>query len=247
MSTTDNQQQTTDNKVPRHVAIIMDGNGRWAKQRGLSRLKGHEEGAESVRAIIHACKEFGVKYLTLYAFSVENWIRPRTEISGLMRLLAKFLKTQEHELHENKVRLRTIGRMEDLPQQIQDELERVKKATRHYEEGQLILALSYGSRAEITNAVRQIAKRVKAGEIEPKNIDEAMVSANLYAPDVPDPDLLIRTSGEMRISNFLLWQISYSELYVTDVYWPDFREKEFARAMAEYGKRQRRFGDIDAK
>jgi undecaprenyl diphosphate synthase len=137
--------------------------------------------------------------------------------------------------------------MEDLPQQIQDELERVKKATRHYEEGQLILALSYGSRAEITNAVRQIAKRVKAGEIEPKNIDEAMVSANLYAPDVPDPDLLIRTSGEMRISNFLLWQISYSELYVTDVYWPDFREKEFARAMAEYGKRQRRFGDIDAK
>jgi undecaprenyl diphosphate synthase len=237
----------TDNKIPRHVAIIMDGNGRWARQRGLSRLKGHEEGAESVRAIIRACKEFGVKYLTLYAFSVENWIRPRAEISGLMRLLARFLKTQEHELHENKVRLRTIGRIEDLPKHIQDELERVKKATSHYKEGQLILALSYGSRAEITNAVRQIAKRVKAGEIEPKNIDEDMVSANLYAPDVPDPDLLIRTSGEMRISNFLLWQISYSELYVTDVYWPDFREKEFAKAIAEYGKRQRRFGDIEAR
>jgi undecaprenyl diphosphate synthase len=237
----------TNNRIPRHVAIIMDGNGRWAKERGLSRIKGHEQGTESVRAIIHACKDVGVKYLTLYAFSLENWIRPRAETSALMRLLGRFLKSQEFELHENKVRLRMIGRKEDLPKYVRNELERVMKATEHYQDGQLILALSYGSRAEITDSVRQIARRVKAGEIEPKNIDEAMISANLYAPDVPDPDLLIRTSGEMRISNFLLWQISYSELYVTDVFWPDFREKEFALAIAEYGRRQRRFGDIEAK
>ena len=213
----------------------------------MPRIQGHEAGAESVRAAIHACKKAGVKYLTLYAFSVENWIRPKSEINGLMKLLVRFLKTQEYELHDNKVRLRVIGRIEDLPKRIQEELDRVMKATRHYDEGQLILALSYGARAEIASAVKQIAKRVKSGELDPGNIDEKTISANLYAPDVPDPDLLIRTSGEMRISNFLLWQISYTELYITNVLWPDFREKEFMKAIAEYGRRQRRFGDIEAK
>lgn len=239
------KKQEADGSIPRHVAIIMDGNGRWARTRGLSRIRGHEEGTQSVRAVIHACKKAGVKYLTLYALSVENWIRPKDEIKGLMLLLKRFLKKQEYELHENKVRLRMIGRAEDLPADVQDELCRVMKATEHYTDGQLVLALSYGGRTEIVNAARQIARRVKAGDLQPDQIDEKVIAQNLYAPDIPDPDLLIRTSGEMRISNFLLWQISYAELYVTDVLWPDFREEEFMKAIAEYGKRHRRFGDIE--
>ena len=231
-------------RVPVHVAIIMDGNGRWAKQRGLSRLRGHQEGAESVRAIIRACRNAGVKYLTLYAFSVENWVRPRAEIHGLMSLLKRFLRRDERDLHENKVRLRVIGRLGDLPEDIQQELKRVMKATEHYEAGQLILALSYGGRAELSDAVRRIAHRVRDGELKPGNIDEKTIAAHLYAPDVPDPDLMIRTSGELRISNFLLWQLSYAELYFTDVLWPDFREEQFQQALAEYARRHRRFGDI---
>jgi len=230
--------------VPRHVAIIMDGNGRWAKRRGLSRLRGHEQGSESVRAVLRACRKAGVKNLTLYAFSIENWIRPKSEISGLMSLLIRFLRMEEHELHDNKVRLRVIGRIADLPKNVQKEAFRVMKATEHYEDGQLILALSYGGRAEITDAVQALAKRVKAGEVNPDKIDEEMISGSLYAPDVPDPDLLIRTSGEIRVSNFLLWQISYSEFYFTNVLWPDFREKEFMEAIEEYSRRHRRFGDI---
>ena len=231
-------------KVPVHVAIIMDGNGRWAKQRGLPRLRGHREGAESVRAIIRACRNAGVKYLTLYAFSVENWVRPRAEIRGLMALLKRFLRRDERDLHENKVRLRVIGHLADLPVEIQRELKRVMKATEHYEAGQLILALSYGSRVELSDAVRRIARRVRDGEMTPDAIDEKTIAAHLYAPDVPDPDLMIRTSGELRISNFLLWQLSYAELYFTDVLWPDFREKQFQQALAEYARRHRRFGDI---
>lgn len=231
--------------VPAHVAIIMDGNGRWAKQRGLPRLKGHEQGSESVRAVLRACRQAGVKYLTLYAFSIENWIRPKSEIRGLMSLLIRFLRGEEHELHDNKVRLRVIGRIEDLPKGVQKEACRVMKATEHYEGGQLILALSYGGRAEIVNAARQIALKVKAGDIDPEKIDEAMIGQHLYAPDIPDPDLLIRTSGEMRASNFLLWQISYSEFYFTNVLWPDFREKEFLEAIGEYSRRHRRFGDVE--
>ncbi len=230
-------------KIPRHVAIIMDGNGRWANQRGLPRLRGHEEGAESVRAVIRACRDYGVRYLTLYAFSVENWVRPQSEIRGLMSLLRKFLAEREHELHENHVRLRVIGRMEDLPLPIQHSLKRVIKATAAYDQGELILALSYGGRAEITHAVQAIAREVKAGLLAPKAIDEQTIAAHLYAPDIPDPDLLIRTSGEMRISNFLLWQISYTELYITEVLWPDFREAELAKAIEAYGRRKRRFGD----
>ena len=232
-------------KIPRHVAIIMDGNGRWARRRGLPRLKGHEQGAESVRAVVRACKQIGIKFLTLYAFSVENWVRPKSEVAGLMSLLVKFLNEEEHELHDNRVRLRVIGRREDLPKNVVNGLARVERNTEHYEEGQLILALSYGARTEITAAARRIAERVEAGELSADDVDEGLVRSHLYAPDVPDPDLLIRTSGEMRISNFLLWQISYSELYVTDVMWPDFREEELRKAVEEYGRRQRRFGDIE--
>ena len=231
-------------KIPVHVAIIMDGNGRWAQRRGMPRIRGHQVGVESVRAIVRACRKAGVRYLTLYAFSVENWVRPKDEIGGLMRILRHFLAKEEKELHENKVRLRVIGRPQDLPASVQTELKRVMKATEAYTDGTLTLALSYGGRTEIADAVRAIARRVKSGDLEPERIDESTVAQHLYAPDIPDPDLVIRTSGEMRISNFLLWQISYSELYVTDVLWPDFREEEFLKSLADYAGRQRRFGDI---
>ena len=233
------------NKVPQHVAIIMDGNGRWAKARGWPRLKGHQEGASSLRAILRACRDHGVKYLTVYAFSSENWVRPKDEVSGLMNLLKTFLRKQEFELHENKVRLRMIGRRDDLPTAVQKELQRVMTVTAHYAEHQLILALNYGARTEITEACQRIARAARAGQLDPEKITEQTIAQHLYLPDVPDPDLLIRTSGEMRISNFLLWQISYSELYVTPVLWPDFREAEFAAALADYSQRHRRFGDIE--
>ena len=229
--------------VPRHVAVIMDGNGRWAKQHGLSRVRGHREGAESVRSIIESCRKAKVKYLTLYAFSTENWVRSKSEINALMKLLAQFLKKYEADLHKNKVRLRVIGRLADLPLPIQAQLNQVK-ATEDYKTFQLILALSYGGRAEITHAVRTIAQLVKAGSLAPDAIDESTVANHLYAPDIPDPDFMIRTSGAMRLSNFLLWQLSYSELYVTDILWPDFREKEFLKALESYAQRHRRFGDI---
>jgi len=230
--------------VPRHVAIIMDGNGRWARQRGLPRLKGHEAGSESVIAAVRACKQAGVKYLTLYAFSVENWVRPRSEINGLMRLLRTFLKEHEHELHEKHIRLRIIGRREDLPRATMRELDRVMQATARYRSGNLILALSYGGRTEIAHAAREIARRVRAGTLNPESVDEKTVARFLYAPDVPDPDLMIRTSGEMRISNFLLWQLSYAELYVTPTLWPDFREPQFREALEDYARRHRRYGGV---
>ncbi len=230
--------------VPRHVAIIMDGNGRWAKQKGLSRIKGHETGADSVRAVVRGCRDAGVEYLTLYAFSVENWVRPREEIGGLMKLLRLFLENNEHELHENQVRLRVIGRIADLPKLIQRKLNKVIAATKDYTAGNLILALSYGGRAELVDATQQIARKVQSGELKPEDISGQTISEHLYAPDVPDPDLMIRTSGEMRLSNFLLWQLSYAELYVTDVLWPDFREPHLQAALDEYAHRHRRFGDI---
>ena len=229
--------------TPRHVAIIMDGNGRWARQHGLPRLKGHEQGAESVRTAIRACRNAGVEFLTLYAFSVENWKRSRAEVGGLMRLLRHFLRDQERELHENQVRLRIIGRLEDLSAALRADLDRVATATRAYTGGQLILALSYGGRTEIAAAARAIAREVRDGRLDPERVDEACVAAHLYAPDVPDPDLMIRTSGELRISNFLLWQLSYTELYFTDVLWPDFREQHFRAALDEYARRQRRYGE----
>ena len=228
--------------VPRHVAVIMDGNGRWAKQRGRPRLFGHRAGADSLRAILRACRDHGVEYLTVYAFSTENWVRPQDEVSGLMSLLRTFLKKDEHELHENQVRLRVTGRLQDLPKAVRGELERVMAATRNYEKGHLILALSYGGRAEIVDAVRAIAADVRAGRLAPEAIDEKAIAARLYLPDVPDPDLMIRTSGELRLSNFLLWQLSYAEFYFTETLWPDFREADFAKALEEYARRQRRFG-----
>ncbi len=228
--------------VPRHVAVIMDGNVRWAKQRGRPRLFGHRAGAESLRAVLRACRDHGVEYLTVYAFSTENWVRPKDEVGGLMSLLKTFLKKDEHELHENQVRLRVTGRIEDLPRSVRTELERVMEATKAYTRWHLILALSYGGRTEIMDAVRAIARKVKTGELEPEAVDETVISRHLYLPDVPDPDLMIRTSGELRLSNFLLWELSYAEFYFTDTLWPDFREPQFAEALAEYSRRQRRFG-----
>jgi undecaprenyl diphosphate synthase len=228
--------------LPVHVAIIMDGNGRWAQQHGLPRIKGHERGTESVRVAIRTCRKLGIRYLTVYAFSVENWARPKTEVNALMTLLRKFLRSEEHEFHENKVRLRVIGRTSDLPKAVQDELNRVMQATEHYQDGNLVLALSYGGRTEIAHAAREIARKARAGTLEVESIDESTVAAHLYAPDIPDPDLMIRTSGEMRISNFLLWQLSYAEFYITDTLWPDFREEHLIKAVEEYGRRQRRFG-----
>jgi len=232
----------TTGKVPVHVAVIMDGNGRWAKQRNLPRAKGHEKGAESVRVAIKTCKKLGIKYLTVYAFSVENWNRPRAEIEALMSLLKKFLRSEEREFHENRIRLRAIGRLDDLPQSVRSALNHVMKATEHYRDATLVLALSYGGRTEIANAAKDIARKVKAGSLDVETIDEATLSAHMYAPDIPDPDLMIRTSGEMRISNFLLWQLSYAELYITDTLWPDFREEHLTQAVAEYARRDRRFG-----
>jgi undecaprenyl diphosphate synthase len=220
----------------------MDGNGRWAKQRGRPRLFGHRAGAESLRAVLRACRDHGVEYLTVYAFSTENWVRPKDEVGGLMSLLKTFLKKDEHELHENQVRLRVTGRIEDLPRSVRTELERVMEATKAYTRWHLILALSYGGRTEIMDAVRAIARKVKTGELEPEAVDETVISRHLYLPDVPDPDLMIRTSGELRLSNFLLWELSYAEFYFTDTLWPDFREPQFAEALAEYSRRQRRFG-----
>lgn len=236
----------TDNKaggaVPRHVAIIMDGNGRWAKKRLQPRLFGHRAGAEALKAVLKACRRRGVKYLTVYAFSTENWVRPAEEVNGLMDLLKTFLKKEEHELHANRTRLRVTGRMGDLPDAVQSELRRVMAATESYREGQLILALSYGGRAELADAARAIAREAASGRLDPESVDEKTVAGHLYLPDVPDPDLVIRTSGEVRLSNFLLWEASYSELYFTEVAWPDFREKEFDAALDEFARRNRRYG-----
>ena len=231
-------------QIPTHVAIIMDGNGRWAEQRGLPRIEGHRAGAQSVQAVMRACRQAAVRYLTLYAFSTENWSRPRHEIMGLMDLLVQFMNENEPELHKNQIRLRTIGCLADLPAPVQFVLQRVSKATRHYDRYHLILALSYGARNEITQAMRAIAQKVKNGELNPEQIDEAVLARHLFTEGIPDPDLLIRTSGEMRLSNFLLWQVSYTELYVTETLWPDFRENDFLSALAAYAQRRRRFGGV---
>ncbi|NLF22982.1 MAG: di-trans,poly-cis-decaprenylcistransferase [Lentisphaerae bacterium] len=230
----------------RHVAIIMDGNGRWAQRRGWPRLKGHHAGAETVRCVLQCCRRAGIQYLTLYAFSKENWRRPKAEVDGLMRLLRDFLRRQEAELHDQRVRLRVMGCREDLSAAVRREIERVEVATASYEAGQLILALSYGGRTEIAHAARQIASLAARGELDPASVDEQTLARHLYLPDVPDPDLIIRTSGEQRISNFLLWQSAYSEFYVTPVLWPDFREADFQAALDNYAARLRRFGGIEA-
>jgi len=234
-------------KIPTHVAIIMDGNGRWAQKHGLPRIEGHRAGAKAVQAVMRACRESGVRYLTLYAFSTENWSRPRQEIMGLMDLLVQFMNENEPELHKNQIRLRIIGRMADLPAPVQFVLQRVSKATQNYDRHHLVLALSYGARDEITRAMRAIAQKVKSGELDSETIDESTISRHLFTEGIPDPDLLIRTSGEMRLSNFLLWQVSYTELYVTETLWPDFNENDFSAALAAYALRQRRFGGAEKK
>lgn len=238
--------EVSGQRVPRHIAIIMDGNGRWAKQRGKPRLAGHEAGSESVRRVLDYCRQAGVRYLTLYAFSTENWSRPHEEVSGLMELLGTFIAKYERELIARKVRLRVIGRREDLSAQLQRSLARIEGETAAYEH-QLIVALSYSGRSELTHAARRIAAEVASGSLRVEDVDEAALAARLYAPDVPDPDLIIRTSGEMRISNFLLWQCAYSELYVTPVLWPDFEQCDFDAALAAYSARERRYGGLTAK
>lgn len=234
-----------DSRLPRHVAVIMDGNGRWASRRGLPRLKGHEEGAHSVTAIVRACHAAGVRYLTLYAFSSENWRRPASEVRGLMRLLLRYLGEYEKEFMEKEIRLRLLGHIEDLPSKLKKELERVAQATRKHTRADLLVALSYSARAEIADAARALAAEVAGGRRRWQSIDETALAGRMYAPDVPDPDLLIRTSGEQRLSNFLLWQLSYSELYFTKTLWPDFREPHFQKALAAYASRHRRYGRVE--
>ncbi len=230
--------------VPTHVAVIMDGNGRWAKKHLLSRIKGHEKGADAVRAIVRACREIGIAHLTLYAFSTENWQRPKSEVDALMALLIKFLKSEQKELAENDIRLHVIGQKERLPGKVQQALREAMDLTRENSALQLNLALSYGSRAEIVCMAQELARKSQSGEMDPDAINADVVAEHLYTKDIPDPDLLIRTSGEMRISNFLLWQIAYTEIYVTPTYWPDFGKEEFYEILKDYQQRERRFGRV---
>jgi undecaprenyl diphosphate synthase len=228
--------------LPRHVAIIMDGNGRWARERELPRIEGHRRGAESVREIVRVSGELGIEYLTLYAFSIENWNRPKTEVSALMRLLEFYLKEEIAELNKSNVRLAAIGRVHELPASAQKQLEKSIAALKKNTGLTLVLALSYGGRAEIVDAVRSICSEVKGGRLDAVDVDEKVISQHLYTRSIPDPDLLIRTSGEMRVSNFLLWQISYAEIYVTETLWPDFRKTAYLKALEDYSGRDRRFG-----
>src|SRR5262245_42289394 len=230
--------------LPRHVAIIMDGNGRWAKQRHLPRIEGHRAGAESARIIIRTAGELGIKYLTLYAFSAENWNRPKDEVDALMKYLIHYLKSETPELNRNNVKLEVIGQIYRLPENVQEHLKKSIQTLSKNNGLTLVMALSYGSRIEIVEAVRRIAEKVKDGRLDPPDIDEKIISQHLWTRNVPDPDLLIRTSGEMRISNFLLWQISYTELVVTQTLWPDFRKAQLFAALEEYTRRHRRFGGL---
>ena len=230
--------------VVKHLAIIMDGNGRWAKKKNLPRTEGHREGAKTVKRILDLIDKYGIKYLTLYAFSTENWKRPKAEVTALMSLLKEFLELNRDILIEKDVKLRVIGRVSDIPFVTRQVLKSVMEQTKNNKKGELILALSYGGRAEIIDAVKKISLDAKKGKINPKNIDESMFSEYLYAPDVPDPELMIRTSGEFRLSNFLIWQLSYSEFWVTDTLWPDFGEEQLINALREYKNRNRRYGGV---
>lgn len=231
-------------EIPQHVAIIMDGNGRWAKQQGRPRREGHRAGADSVEAALEACGALGIKFLTLYAFSSENWKRPKAEVSALMKLLAHFLKEKTPSLIENNIRLQVIGRTEMLPKSSRTELERSIEKTADNDGLTLVVALSYGSREEIVDATRALMQKATNGEIQPEDLDNELFAQHLYTGEFPDPDLLIRTSGELRLSNFLLWQISYSEIYITDTLWPDFRQPHLEAAIADYQRRHRRYGGL---
>jgi len=226
------------------VAIIMDGNGRWAQKRLLSRIMGHEKGSEAVRMAVRTCRELGIAFLTLYAFSTENWQRPKAEVDGLMRLLRKFLKAELPEMLQNNVRLQVIGRVETLPADVREDLQQAMSATRANTALQLNLALSYGGRDEITRAARALADEVRSGAIRLEDITEERLAARLDTRGIPDPDLLIRTGGDMRISNFLLWQLAYTEIFVTSTLWPDFDREQFLTVLKEFKTRERRFGRV---
>jgi undecaprenyl diphosphate synthase len=230
--------------IPRHIAIIMDGNGRWARERGLPRTEGHRRGAESVRRTVEACGKIGVEFLTLYAFSVENWKRPKREVEALMRLLRQFLRTKTAEMNEQNVRLQAIGRLNDLPEACQQELHHAIESTAGNTGLTVVLALSYGGREEIVDGIKSLYESVEKGHLDKAMIDAEVFSKHLYTRYYPDPDLLIRTSGEMRLSNFLLWQLSYTEFYVTDKLWPDFDGEALLDAVRAYGRRHRRFGGV---
>ncbi len=229
---------------PAHVAIIMDGNGRWAKKRLLNRVKGHEQGADTVRMVVRASRELGISVLTLYAFSTENWQRPEAEVKALMMLLKRFLKSEKQEMLDNNIRLNAIGEVERLPGSVSTLLQETMQATENNSGMVLNLALSYGARPEIIRMVRQLSAKVAAGNLQAEEIDEETVSTHLYTRNIPDPDLLIRTSGEMRISNFMLWQIAYAEIYITDTLWPDFNRAEYIKILKDYQERDRRFGKV---
>ena len=231
-------------EIPRHIAIIMDGNGRWAKKRGMPRISGHAEGVESVRDIVSACGELGIRYLTLYAFSTENWNRPKEEVSLLMRLLLKALRDETDRLHSNNVRLRVVGDLAKLPLEVQNQLLDDIQKTKDNTGLTLVLALSYSGRWDITEAVRRIAKEVEAHRMTPDTVTDATLARFLSTEGIPDPDLMIRTSGEFRISNFLLWQLAYSEIHITQKFWPDFRRDDLYQAIGDYQRRERRFGMV---
>ena len=237
-------------RFPRHIAIIMDGNGRWAVRRGLERVKGHQQGAVTVRNVVTECARLrkhhgGPDFLTLYSFSVENWKRPVDEVSFLMTMYIEYLQKERRTMMENNIKFRQIGRLENLPEPVLEEMNRTLEETKHNDGLTLVLALNYGSRTEITDAVREIARKARDKELRPDEIDEQTISDHLYTAGMPDPDLLIRTAGEMRVSNYLLWQISYAELYVSDVLWPDFGVTDLHGAIRAFAQRNRRFGALD--
>lgn len=257
ISLTDNEQSVRDKQkqdelvasgeIPKHIAIIMDGNGRWAKSKGNIRTFGHKAGVDSVRDITEACAQVGVQYLTLYAFSTENWGRPQSEVNALMRLLVNSLRKEADNLNKNNIKLATIGQIERFPDKCQNELKEAMELTSENTRLHLCLALSYSGRWDIVEAVKKIAEQVSDGSLDPEKIDDDLLSAHLSTAEIPDPDLIIRTSGEYRISNFLLWQLAYSELYITETYWPDFRRDELYKAIVSYQQRDRRFGKVSEK
>jgi undecaprenyl diphosphate synthase len=237
-------EQLNPNKLPRHVAVIMDGNGRWAKKRGLTRITGHQQGIEAVRDVVRTSRELGIEWLTLYAFSEENWKRPKHEVKALMGLLNRFLKDELEEMLDNGIRLDCIGQTEKLPPEVQRTIWHTIEKTSHNRDMNLILALSYGGRQEIVGAVKTMLNDIEQGVLTIKQITEDRLGRYLYTSGMPDPDLLIRTSGEYRISNFLLWQIAYTEIYITPTLWPDFHKERYLEALLDYQKRDRRFGTI---
>jgi undecaprenyl diphosphate synthase len=234
-------------EIPSHVAIIMDGNGRWAQDRGLSRIEGHRQGLESVRAVVRAAHELGVRVLTLYAFSLENWNRPKLEVDELMRLLEHYMVQELDEVDRNGIRVRSIGRRDLLPPSVQAKIAEAEERTRDNREMQLVFAVSYSGRAEIVDAARRLLRDAEQGNVDPEQLDEKGFAAYFYEPELPDPDLLIRTGGEARVSNFLLWQIAYTELCISNVRWPDFRKKHLVEAFRDYQGRERRYGLTSAQ